>query len=66
MPFKLTALERAFELAKSGNCATVEEIKVALRAEGFSTEQIIGHSLVRQLRSMMAVARPHIRDERLT
>jgi hypothetical protein len=38
-----TALERAFELAKSGSsCASVDDIKRQLHAEGYSAAQIIG------------------------
>jgi len=34
------AIERAFELAKSGQCTSVVEIKRRLRAEGYSAGHI--------------------------
>lgn len=58
MDLKLTSLERAFQLAKSGNCATIEDIRRALRSEGYGTEQIVGPALLRQLRSIVATSRP--------
>jgi hypothetical protein len=56
MQHRLTALERAFELAKSGECRTTDEIRKRLNAEGFSGQQITGPSLLRQLREMCAAA----------
>lgn len=49
-----TALERAFELAKSGKYANVSDIKTALLAEHYSTEKVIGASLSKQLRDLIA------------
>ena len=51
-----TALERAFELARSGECAGVSEVKARLRAEGFGPEQITGPALSRQLRELCTAA----------
>jgi phosphoribosylformimino-5-aminoimidazole carboxamide ribonucleotide (ProFAR) isomerase len=48
-----TTLERAFQLARSGGCKTIEELKRALRTEGHSTTHIIGRSLTKQLRELM-------------
>jgi hypothetical protein len=48
-----TSLERAFELAKSGSCGTVEDLKRALIHEGYSTSQIVGRSLTNQLRALI-------------
>jgi hypothetical protein len=53
---RLTVLERAFELARSGRCRTTEDIHRQLKAEGYSTHQIMGPWLLRQLRSLMQVA----------
>jgi hypothetical protein len=53
MDTHLTTLERAFQLAKSGGCKTIEELKRALRTEGHSTTHIIGRSLTKQLRELM-------------
>ncbi|HYD45216.1 MAG TPA: hypothetical protein VEA79_08130 [Phenylobacterium sp.] len=54
--FRPTALERAFELAKSGDYATVSEVTRQLKAEGFATSQITGPSLGKQLRELCAQA----------
>jgi hypothetical protein len=48
-----TALERAFQLAKSGSCASIDDIKRQLKAEGFSLEQLTGSALSKQLRDLM-------------
>ncbi len=50
-------MERAFELAKSGACTSVDDIKRCLRLEGFAISQIVGSSLARQLRALIAEAR---------
>ena len=47
-----TALERAFELARSGKCADVREIVKRLSDEGFMTQQVTGPTLLRQLREI--------------
>lgn len=52
-----TALERAFELAKSGKYANVSDIKTALLAERYSTEKVTGASLSKQLRDLIASSR---------
>jgi hypothetical protein len=57
MDIRLTPLERAFELAKSGQCATVEEIKKKLKAEGFQDNQLVGRTLAKQLRDLIDAAR---------
>ena len=46
-------VERAFQLAKSGQHHSVDEIRKAPRAEGHSLETICGPSLRRQLREMI-------------
>jgi hypothetical protein len=48
-----TVLERAFELAKSGNFTTVTDIKKRLKEEGCSVDQITGRSLTRQLDALI-------------
>lgn len=53
MDSNVTALERAFSLAKSGACTTVGEIRIALKAEGYTIEQIIGPALNRQLKALI-------------
>lgn len=56
MDQNVTALERTFTLAKSGDYATISEILQQLKAEGYSTEQVMGPALGKQLRSLIAVA----------
>jgi hypothetical protein len=51
-----TALERAFQLAKSGDFATIEAIKSKLKAEGYPISQIVGKSLIKQLRDAARAA----------
>ena len=57
MPFQPTPLERAFELARSGEYAGVAEIRKQLKAEGLSALQLSGPSLGRQLRDLCQAAR---------
>jgi hypothetical protein len=49
-----TSLERAFELARSGRCATIDEIKQRLKAELYDQHMIEGRSLRSQLRALIA------------
>ena len=51
-----TALERAFELARSGKIATVAKIRQSLKAEGYSDSQLIGSALTGQLRDLIQSA----------
>jgi len=46
-------LERAFELAANGPFRTVEEIRRRLKAEGYSSSQLSGPSLTKQLKDVM-------------
>jgi hypothetical protein len=57
MSFRPTPLERAFELARSGECATVSDVKLRLKQEGLSISQLEGPSLARQLREICAAAK---------
>jgi hypothetical protein len=56
MKLPATALERAFQLAKSGSYASLDDIKKQLKAEGYSTEQITGRVLSKQLRVLIQTA----------
>ena len=56
MNLPATALERAFQLAKSGSYASLEDIKKRLKAEGYSTAQITGGVLSKQLRLLIQTA----------
>jgi len=48
-----TALERAFELARSGKFKTVSELKTAIGKEGYLVSQLDGPMLQRQLRVVL-------------
>lgn len=61
-----STLERAFELARSGECATVDEIRQRLKAERFDQVEahLAGHSINKQLRALCETAqRDAARDE---
>jgi hypothetical protein len=51
-----TCIERAFELANSGSCAGVQDIRKQLRAEGYAETQLYGSALSRQLRDLCLAA----------
>jgi hypothetical protein len=54
-----TTLERAFELARSGSCANVNDIRLQLRAERFDLvdAHLVGPAITRQLRELCLEAR---------
>ena len=54
MTFRPTTLERAYELARSGACRTVGDIKAKLQAEGHKRVQdrLYGGSLTSALRKL--------------
>jgi hypothetical protein len=56
MDYNVTALERAFQLAKSGECASVGELRKRLKEEGYSVQKIVGRSLSRQLEALIKAA----------
>jgi hypothetical protein len=56
MKLPATALERAFQLAKSGSYASLEDIKKRLKAEGYSTARVTGGVLSKQLRVLIQTA----------
>jgi hypothetical protein len=51
-----TALERAFQLAKSGRCVSIEEIDKILKRERYSPKQTSGPALRRQIREVIRSA----------
>jgi hypothetical protein len=53
MDNRVSQLERAFELANSGRCATVADIKRKLREEGYMDDQVEGPLLFGQLNRLM-------------
>ena len=54
MTFRPTTIERAYELAKSGSCRTVGDIKTRLQSEGHERVQdrLYGGSLTSALRKL--------------
>ena len=57
MDHGIRTLERAFQLARAGDCSSVSDIKKRLIAEGFSGEQITGPVLSKQLKALILAAR---------
>jgi hypothetical protein len=51
-----TTLERVFELAKSGQCATINQLRLQLKVENYDQHLIQGPSLLTQLRAIMDAA----------
>jgi len=51
-----TAIERAFQLAKSGRYASLDHIQKALKAEGYSRNEAAGPSLNKQLKGLIRSA----------
>jgi hypothetical protein len=51
-------IERAYELARSGDCATVDDIKTKLQAEGYDSvwQHLSAPMLTRTLRGLCAAA----------
>lgn len=56
MDHTVTALERAFQLAKSGSYASVTDIKKRLVTEGHSIAQVTGRVLSKQLDALIKEA----------
>ena len=49
----ITAVERAFQLARSSACTSVKDIKERLMVEGYAANQISGRSLSKQLAALI-------------
>ena len=49
----ITVLERAFQLARSGACRNVSEIKRKLSSEGYQADAVTGGALLKQLRGII-------------
>jgi hypothetical protein len=56
MTLRPTPVERAFELARSGECESVNAVRKRLKDEGVSAAQIFGPSLSRQLRELCVLS----------
>jgi hypothetical protein len=54
----VNSLERAFELARTGAFASVDDIKGQLHREGYSFESVVGKHLSAQLRELIRLAHP--------
>jgi hypothetical protein len=52
----LTALERAFQLAGSGRSNSIDDIKQELKKEHYSTGQITGNALKKQMLALIRAA----------
>ena len=57
MAHEASAIERAFELARTGQYLSVEDLKKKLRAEGHSIATITGPTLLKQLRELIKATR---------
>jgi hypothetical protein len=57
MDQNVTALERALQLATSGSCSSVQDVKRRLSAEGYSHAQIDGRTIKQQLLTLIRGAR---------
>jgi hypothetical protein len=62
---RMTTMERAFHLARSGRFTTIAEVFTALDREGYSASQIQGPLLRRQLTDLIKAARPEPLDRDL-
>jgi hypothetical protein len=61
-PWGKSTVERAVELAESGECATTADIQARLKAEGHeNVDSILGPWLLRELRRMIGEAPPRRR-----
>ncbi len=58
----VSAVERAFQLAKSGRCSALQDIRYCLKTEGYSGAQVTGMTLLKQLRMLMKVARDDVKS----
>ena len=60
-------LERAFQIARSGDYGSVVDIKKRLKVEGYTTARITGSALSKQLRALIQAARdPKGQEDPLT
>jgi hypothetical protein len=57
MDHSVTALERAFQIANSGDCKSVTDLKKRLRKEHYSLNKITGRTLFKQLEALIKAAR---------
>ena len=53
MPDRPSLVERAFELARSGDYASITALRDQLRAEGYNQNLLEGPTLLKQLRELI-------------
>jgi hypothetical protein len=53
MDLPANPIERAFQIARSGNCLGLADLKLQLKKEGYSVAQIDGRVLNNQLRDLI-------------
>ena len=63
---RMTSMERAFHLARSGRFTCLTEVVTTLDREGYSASQIQGPLLKRQLTGLIKAARPELLDRDLS
>lgn len=58
--YRLTTLERAYELARSGDCLNVDDVAKVLKREGYHDvrSQLSGPKLRRTLNSLCYASKP--------
>lgn len=56
MDSRTTELERAFQMAESGECRSTDEIRKRLVREGYYGSQVTGKTLQRQLQQIITAA----------
>ena len=57
LSLSVSAIERAFQLARSGRVLSVKDIRLLLKREGYSTEDLTGRAIGDQLRALIAEAK---------
>jgi hypothetical protein len=57
MEVRLTALEKAFDLARSGKCLNLSELLLHLKRDRYDASQVEGPALRKQLIDIIEVAR---------
>ena len=53
MDYRLTTLEKAFQLARSGECPNLTHLLKKLKDEGYDTYQVQGKALRKQLAQLI-------------
>ncbi len=61
MAMQPNSIERAFQLARSGQCSSIAGIRQQLNREGLSSRQVVGPLLQRQLKNLIYEAHPEER-----